>query len=73
MTPNTSSTATHGQQRYVILKASGSRYAYINDTHEGKTVRRFDILKGDGWGDAERLARRLNNEHGAGAGATKES
>ena len=34
--------------RYVVLKASGSRYAYVNDTEEGRTVKRYDIFKGNG-------------------------
>lgn len=47
-------------ERYVVLKASGSRYAYVNDTHEGRTIKRFDIFKGDGWSHAKALAKRLN-------------
>ncbi|MEI2416151.1 hypothetical protein V8Z80_08195 [Orrella sp. JC864] len=46
--------------RYVVLKAPGSRYAYVNDTQEGKTVKRYDVLKGDGWAKAESHARVLN-------------
>lgn len=47
-------------QRYVVLKASGSRYAYVNDTQEGRTVKRYDIFKGDGWTLAEKHAAKLN-------------
>lgn len=54
-----------GPRRYVVLKAAGSRYAYVNDAQEGRTMRRFDVLKGDGWGDAVRMADRLNREHAA--------
>lgn len=50
-------------KRFVILKESGSRFAYVNDTELGRTVKRFDVLKGDGWGKAERLATRLNAQH----------
>src|SRR5690606_7229413 len=39
--------------RYVCLKAEGSRYAYVNDTQEARTVKRYDILRRyggvDGW------------------------
>lgn len=54
-----------GQQpkRYVVLKASGSRYAYVNDTQEGRSINRFDVLKGDGWRYAHEFADRMNNEH----------
>src|SRR3546814_3789203 len=40
-------------ERYVTLKATGSRYAYVNDTQAGKTVKRYDIFRRyggrDGW------------------------
>lgn len=49
--------------RYVVLKASGSRFAYVNDTHERRTVTRWDILKANGWGKAELQCKRLNEEH----------
>lgn len=49
-------------ERFVVLKASGSRYAYVNDTLLGKTVKRYDVLRGDGWGDAKRHAERLNRD-----------
>ncbi|MFY3310923.1 hypothetical protein [Achromobacter ruhlandii] len=54
-----------GQQpkRYVVLKASGRRYAYVNDTQEGRSINRFDVLKGDGWRYAHEFADRMNNEH----------
>lgn len=54
-----------GQQRkrYVVLKASGSRYAYVNDTQEGRSINRFDVLKGEGWKYAHELADRMNKEH----------
>jgi hypothetical protein len=45
---------------FVVLKASGSRYAYVNDTQEGKTIARYDILRGDGWTHAHKYADRLN-------------
>lgn len=52
--------------RYVVLKASGSRYAYVNDTLLRRTVKRYDILKGDGrwngWNLADAHAKRLNAE-----------
>ncbi|WP_414497207.1 hypothetical protein [Stenotrophomonas maltophilia] len=49
--------------RYVVLKASGSRFAYVNDTHERRTVTRWDILKSNGWDKAELQCKRLNEEH----------
>jgi hypothetical protein len=53
-----------GIGRYVVLKASGSRFAYVNDTQGGKTIRRYDILKGagkwNGWELAKAHAERLN-------------
>lgn len=54
--------------RYVVLKASGSRYAYVNDTEEGRTVKRYDIFKGNGWERAEKHCAALNKptSHGAG-------
>lgn len=52
--------------RYVVQKASGSRYAYVRDTLLGATVRRYDILKGagrwNGWNLADAHAKRLNAE-----------
>jgi hypothetical protein len=47
-------------QRYVVLKTSGSRYAYVNDTLERRTITRWDILRGDGWAKAEAQCARLN-------------
>lgn len=54
-----------GQQRkrYVVLKSSRSRYAYVNDTQEGRSINRFDVLKGDGWKYAHEFADRMNKEH----------
>ena len=53
--------------RYVVLKASGSRFAYVQDTHGPRTVKRYDVLKGDGdrngWEMATRHAQALNAEH----------
>lgn len=46
--------------RYVVLKASGSRYAYVNDTLERRTITRWDILRGDGWAKADAQCARLN-------------
>lgn len=52
-------------RRFVVLKASGSRYAYVNDTQEGRTVARYDIFKKygkyDGWQGAEAHADRLES------------
>ncbi|MDX3985932.1 MAG: hypothetical protein QHC88_11835, partial [Achromobacter sp.] len=61
-----------GLKRYVVLKASGSRYAYVNDTLEGRTVKRFDVINGDGWEHASLLAVRLNNAHFAALAAQKQ-
>ena len=72
MTTPTSPPASRAREesligRYVVLKASGSRYAYVNDTLIGKTIKRYDILKGagrwNGWNLAEAHANRLNLEH----------
>ncbi len=49
--------------RYVVLKASGSRYAYVNDTHERRTVTRWDIFRKNGWSKADLQCKRLNEEH----------
>jgi hypothetical protein len=50
--------------RFVVVKASGSRFAYVNDTQEGRTVKRYDILKGtgrrNGWEAAKAHAESLN-------------
>src|SRR3546814_15557804 len=32
-------------ERYVTLKATGSRYAYVTDTQAGKNVQRYDIFR----------------------------
>ncbi|RTL72370.1 MAG: hypothetical protein EKK41_05105 [Hyphomicrobiales bacterium] len=53
------------EKRYSIRKASGSRYAYVIDNSTGGAVRRFDVLRGDGWGKADKLRDRLNDEHEA--------
>lgn len=51
--------------RFVVLKAIGSRYAYVNDTLRGRTVERYNILKGvgkrNGWSLAKARAKRLND------------
>ena len=51
-------------KRFVVLKASGSRFAYVNDTEKGRTVKRYDILKGhgkaNGWEMANAHAKQLN-------------
>src|SRR3546814_66642 len=51
-------------ERYVTLKATGSRYAYVNDTQAGKTVKRYDIFRRyggrDGWICASEHAASLN-------------
>ena len=51
-------------ERYVCLKATGSRYAYVNDTQAGKTVERYDIFRRyggrDGWTCASEHAASLN-------------
>lgn len=53
--------------RYVVLKVSGSRFAYVQDTQERRTVKRYDILKGEGkhngWNMAEAHAAALNSDH----------
>lgn len=50
--------------RYVCLKAEGSRYAYVNDTQESRTVKRYDIFRRyggvDGWTCATEHAASLN-------------
>ena len=51
--------------RYVVLKASGSQYAYVQDTQEGRTVKRYSIFKGDGWANAKRHAEILNRKAAA--------
>lgn len=52
---------TKAPARFVVLKAAGSRYAYVNDTLALKTLRRFDIFKDDGWTRAEKFAAALNS------------
>ncbi len=52
--------------RYVVLKASGSRFAYVQDTQERRTVTRWDILRNDGWAKADKQCERLNAAHLAG-------
>jgi len=52
--------------RYVVLKESGSRFAYVNDTLERRTVTRWDILKNNGWDKAEKQCKRLNDADLAG-------
>src|SRR3546814_13235255 len=49
-------------ERYVTLKATGSRYAYVNDTQAGKTVKRYDIFRRYGG----RAGRNCASEHSAG-------
>src|SRR3546814_3168689 len=43
-------------ERYVTLKATGSRYAYVNDTQAGKTVKRSDIFRRYGARDGRTCA-----------------
>lgn len=53
-------------KRFVVLKASGSRFAYVNDTEVGKTIKRYDIFKRygrfDGWTCAKLHADDLNEQ-----------
>src|SRR3546814_14323982 len=50
--------------RYVTLKPTGSRYAYVNDTQAGKTVKRYEIFRRyggrEGWTCASENAASLN-------------
>lgn len=46
--------------RYVVVKESGSRFAYVQDTQERRTVARWDILRKDGWAKADKQCERLN-------------
>lgn len=52
--------------RYVVLKASGSYFAYVTDTQKGKTVKRYNIFRrygrSDGWDCAKRHADALNEK-----------
>src|SRR3546814_20894390 len=48
-------------ERYVTLKATGSRYAYVNDTQAGKPVKRYDIFRRCGGRDGGTCA----SEHAA--------
>ena len=54
--------------RFVVLKVSGSRFAYVQDTQERKTVKRYDVLrrygKHDGWTCAKNHAETLNKVSG---------
>lgn len=48
-------------KRYAVRKESGSRYAFIVDTHyNDERLYRYDVLKGDGWGQAEEKCKRMN-------------
>lgn len=49
-------------KRYKVCKATGSKFAYVIDTHGGGVVRRFDILKPGGWEQADKMRDRLNAE-----------
>lgn len=55
------------EKRYVVLKASGSRFAYVQDTHGPRTVKRYNIFRNygrfDGWTAASRHMDALNAEH----------
>lgn len=50
--------------RYIVRKESGSRYAYVTDNSTGRTIKRYDVLRGDGkrngWVMADRHAADLN-------------
>ncbi|XTQ92607.1 hypothetical protein ACQR5W_11850 [Xanthomonas sacchari] len=50
--------------RYVVLKASGSRFADVQDTEMRRTVHRYDIFRTyggvDGWDAATKHAANLN-------------
>ena len=65
---DTSTTAgkADGAKRYVVLKEVGSRYAYIQDTHQRRTVTRWGILRDRGWAKADKQCERLNAAHFAG-------
>lgn len=49
--------------RCVVLKASGSRYAYVQDNHERRAVTRWEIFRKNGWSKADLQCKRLNEEH----------
>jgi hypothetical protein len=56
------------EPRYRVLKASGSRYAYVIDTVEGGSKGRYDVLKGNGWTKADKHAATLNAAQPANGG-----
>lgn len=47
---------------YVVKKDSGSRYARVVHVPTGETVKRYDVLRGNGWADADRHCAALNKE-----------
>lgn len=53
----------NSDKRYSVLKVSGSRYLYVNDHDEQKTIERFSLMDFDAQGRADRLASRLNLVH----------
>src|SRR3546814_13281711 len=55
------------QERYVTLKATGSRYAYVNEQQAGKTVQRYDSCRRYGG----RAGRNSASEHLAGLNANQ--
>jgi hypothetical protein len=66
-------------KRYRVKKDAGSSFARVIDTEEGREVQRFNVVRRpDDWESAQRLCKRLNQQHeaqkvGGAAGATGES
>lgn len=55
-----SETSPSETPRYKVTKEAGSRWAHVIDTWNGFSTGRFNVLKADGWAQADRYCQRLN-------------
>lgn len=46
---------------YKVYKESGSRYARVINTLTTVEIARYDVFKKDGWNNADKHAKRLND------------
>lgn len=48
------------KERFYVLKQSGSSWAFIVDRSIGLRIKKFNILKADGWNKAHIMCKRMN-------------
>ena len=50
-------------QRFSVVRAPGSRFVYVADSHGQHPAQRFSLFRGDGWTEANQYCAQLNRDH----------